>query len=233
MSEITVPEYILIWIIRAVVIYGGIRLQDPSQVVMYWINTLALFAMTILRFVAPKKSFLARLDFRAQHIIAFFELLGTFFGKYINAYAYIAKYDRLLHLLSGPGAVIAGYFVFKALASKDGKKKIYPSNLAAFSSISFSFVVITIWEIVEFFGDYLFGSVNQGWYYAPAENDIFFRIFGKVADPGQYPLWDTMLDMIDASVTTIISGTVLWVVLKLMEKHMLKNDAKKPELAET
>lgn len=219
MSEITIPEYILIWAVRAVVIYGGIRLQDPSQMVMYWINTLALFALPLLRFIAPKKSFLARLDFRVQHIIGFFELFGTFFGKYIDAYSYISKYDRLLHLLSGPGAVIAGYYIFKALASKDGKKKFYSSGLATFSSVSFSFVIITLWEITEFFGDYLFGSICQSWYYAPSEDDIVFRIFGKVADPGQFPLWDTMMDMIDATLMTVVAGIVLLTALALLKNR--------------
>ena len=232
MGEITVPEYILIWIVRAVVIYGGIRLKDPSQIVMYWVNTFALFALTLIRFIAPKKSFLARLDFRIQHIVGFFELLGTFFGKYIDAYSYIGKYDRILHFLSGPGAVIAGYYIFKAFASKDGKKKFYSPALATYSSFSFSFVVITIWEIVEFSGDYLFGSICQSWYYAPPENDIVFRIFGKVADSGQFPLWDTMMDMIDATFGTIISGIVLLTVLTLWKKHILNIQAKKPELAE-
>lgn len=224
MSEITIPEYIIIWVIRALVFWAAIKIEDPSQKVMCFVNASSLFALTAIRFVAPKKSFISRLDFRVQHIVGFFELIGTFFGKYLDAYSYINKYDRILHFLSGAGAVIVGYYIYKAIASKDEKKNFHNPALATYSSVSFSFFIIVLWEITEFGGDYLFGSVCQCWYYVPPENDIVFRIFGKVADPGQFPVWDTMMDMIDATVMTIIAGVVLYVVLTLWKKHALKKE---------
>lgn len=221
MSEITIFEYVLIWIVRIMLLYGAIKIEDPTAKVMCYVNMLALYALTAIRFAAPKKSFLARLDFRCQHIVGFFEFFGTFFGKFLDAYSYVNKYDRILHFLSGIGAVVVGYYIFKALDSKEGKKKFYSPAVATYASVSFSFFVIVFWEITEFGGDYLFGSVCQCWYYNPPENDIVFRIFGKVADPGQFPVWDTMMDMIDATIATLIAGVVLYAVLALWKKHIL------------
>ena len=81
-----------------------------------------------------------------------------------------------------------------------------------------------MWEITEFVGDYLFGTQNQSFYYAPFDDDIWFKIFGHGAlgGEGQFPLWDTMIDMIDATLATIVSAVVLYAVLRLLEKHKEK-----------
>ncbi|MGN1419358.1 MAG: hypothetical protein ACI4W6_08515, partial [Acutalibacteraceae bacterium] len=214
-DDITVVEYIIIWIVRLLLLYAVIFHNDPNERVMCFINMLSLYAMTLIKFIAPRNSFLARLDFRCQHIIGFFELAGTFFGNFLNAYSYIFKYDRILHIFSGFGAVIAGYYIFKAMDSKGGKKPYYSPSLGAFCGWSFSFVVIVLWEITEFVGDFLTGSQNQCYYYAPFQDDIWFRIFGHGAlgGEGQFPLWDTMMDMIDATVATMIGAVILYIVL--------------------
>ena len=105
---------------------------------------------------------------------------------------------------------------------KDTYKRRLNPQTATYSAVSFSFAVISLWEIQEFFSDYFIGSQNQGYYYAPPEDDIFFRIFGDGAakGAGQYPLWDTMMDMTDAAVTTVISGIILLTVLiKIKKKY--------------
>ena len=55
---------------------------------------------------------------------------------------------------------------------------------------------------------------------------------------GQFPLWDTMMDMIDAAFTTIISAIVMYAVLKLTEKHkekqkVLQNNSQPVEITIT
>ncbi|MCM1365201.1 MAG: hypothetical protein NC122_08705 [Faecalibacterium sp.] len=226
-EEITVAEYVMWWIFRLMMLYALIFHPDPSERVMCFINMLALYAMSAIRFIAPRKTFISRLDFRCQHIINFFEFLGTFCGNFLNAYAYIHKYDRILHFLSGFGAVIAGYYIYKAFASKDGKKKYYSPGLGAFCGVSFSFVIICMWEITEFLGDFLYDTQNQGYLYSPPDNDIMFRIFNHKAVEGQFPLWDTMMDMIDASIATFIAGIAMAVVLTLWKKHIEKKESDK------
>lgn len=227
-EEITVVEYILWWALRIALIYATINFPDPTQQVMLALNTLALFAIPFLRLIFPRNSVVSRIDFRTQNIINFFEFIGSFLGKYLDAYSYIAKYDRLLHILSGVGVVWAGYYIFKAFDSTNENKKTYrPKSIGLATAFStfFSFTVIVFWEIVEFYGDYLFGSQNQGYLYAPAEDDIMYRIFGHPCQQGQAALWDTMMDMIDATFATVITAFIMLAILKFIKVRAEKKEA--------
>lgn len=232
-EEITVFEYVIWWIVRIMLLCAVIFAENNAYRMLDSVNMLAAYSMSFIRFIAPRRSFIARLDFRCQHIINVMEILGTFFGHLLNAYDYIPKYDRILHLLSGPAVVIAGYYIYKAFETKDGKENycIKPVT-ATYSAFSFSFVVITLWEIQEFISDFFIGSQNQGYYYAPNEDDIWFKVFGKGANGGvgQFPLWDTMMDMIDASVTTALSAVVLYIVLLYIKKKRCADIKEKEKL---
>lgn len=226
-EDITVFEYVIIWIVRAMLLCTVIFNKEPAEKVMCFINMLSLYAMPLIRFVAPRNSFFFRLDYRCQHIIGLFEVLGTFFGNLLNAYAYIFKYDRWLHALSGFGVVFAGYYIYKSMASANGKKKYYNPAAGAFSGMGFSFMVIVFWEITEFMGDFFTGTRNQSPDYAPFEDDLFFKIFGNgySMGEGQYPLWDTMMDMFDAALATLVGGIVLYIVLTIIKKKTLKKES--------
>lgn len=226
--EITIVEYVLWWIARLMMLYVVIFCV-PSERVMCFINMLSLYAISAVRLVAPQKSFFARLSFRCQHIINFIEIIGTFFGNFLNAYEHIFKYDRILHLLSGPLAVIAGYYIVKAVISTPTQLKKPSAALASVFSFCFSFLIICMWEITEFLGDFFFGTQNQCFYYAPFDDDTWFQVFGYGAlhGEGQFPLWDTMMDMIDAAFATVVSVIVMYAVLKLIEKR--KEKKKLPE----
>lgn len=223
-NEITVAEYVSWWIVRAVLVYSVIYASDRAYMILHAVNLPAAFAMSLLCFIFPKDSFFGRLNLRCQHIINFFEILGTFCGHILNAYAHIAKYDRLLHIFSGVAGVMIGYYVYKAFVAKDSNIKYLNPEATTMSSVSFSFMIMVLWEVQEFFSDYFIGSQNQGYYYAPGENDIFFKIFGEGArrGEGQYPLWDTMMDMVDATVTTAIAGVVLYIILRAIKKKVLE-----------
>lgn len=229
-EEITVFEYVLWWVARIMLLCAVIFAKDNAYRTLDSLNMLTAYAMTALRFVAPKKSFFARIDFRCQHLINLMEVLGIFFGHLLFVYDRIPKFDRLLHLLSGPVVVIAGYYIYKAFVTKDQKEK-YCTNpvIATYCSFSFSFVIMVLWEIQEFISDYFIGSQNQGYYYVPPQDDIWFKIFGQGANGGvgQFPLWDTMLDMIDATITTIPAALVLFAVLVLIKKKHEKAEAEK------
>lgn len=227
-QDITVPEYIIIWIVRLMLLWVVLFHHDPAEKVMCFVNMLSLYAMPLIRFAAPRKSFLFKLDYRCQHIIGFFELLGTFFGNYLNAYAYIFKYDRWLHFLSGIGVTIAGYYIYKAtVTAAEGKKKSYNPAAGAITGMGFSFMVIVLWEITEFIGDFLYGTANQSYDgYAPASDDLWFKIFGTGYNggTGQFPLWDTMMDMIDATIATLLTAILLGVTLTIIKKKTFKKE---------
>lgn len=225
-EDITVPEYISWWVVRVMLLCSVIFAKDKSYMILDSINMLAAYAMSFLLFIAPRKSFIARLNLRCQHIINLLEILGTFMGHLLNVYAYVSKYDRILHFISGFAGVIAGYYIYKALEEKDGKLKYLRPTTATFASVSFSFMIMVLWEIQEFFSDFFIGSQNQGYNYAPGEDDIFFKVFGHGANGGvsQFPLWDTMMDIMDATLTTAISAVVLYVILVRIKNKAIKKE---------
>lgn len=226
-KEITIPEYISWWVIRIMFIYAAIMHTDDRQRVLCLINMLALYAIPFFRFIFPKNSLFGNLSYRAQHIINIMEFFGSYLGNYIDMHTKVAKYDRILHYLSGIAAVYAGYLIYKAILKKEHKEDSHSALLGSTYGMCFSFMIIPLWEITEFFGDFFYGTANQGYWYAPADDDIFYRVFGHgtITDGGQLPLWDTMMDMIDATVTTIGSAIVLYIVLVLIDKHKKKKAA--------
>ena len=223
-EEMSVFEYILWWVARLLMIYAVIMHTDHREKVLCAVNTLALFAIPALHFVAPKKSLIGNLPYRSQHIINLMEFCGSFLGNYIFLYGVIPKYDRILHAVSGPAAVVAGYFIYKAILKKEGREKDVSPLMGTFCGMGFSFMIIPLWEITEFFGDFIWGTANQSYWYAPADDDIFYKIFGHgaVTDGGQLPLWDTMMDMIDATLTTLVFSIVFYFILRAIVKRNAK-----------
>lgn len=230
-EEISVAEYISWWVVRALLIYAVIMHTDQKEKVLCAVNTLALFAIPFFHFVAPKKSLIASMPYRSQHIINFMEICGAFLGNFVGMYSVIPKYDRVLHALSGPAAVVAGYMVYKAILKKEQREEQVSPLLGTFCGVGFSFMIIPLWEITEFMGDFLWGTANQSYWYAPNDDDIFYKIFGygKVTDGGQLPLWDTMMDMIDATLTTVLFAFVFYFILKAIQKRK-QNAAKETVL---
>ena len=226
-EEITVPEYISWWIVRVLLIWAIIACPQ-SEKIMISINFLALFAMSLLRFLAGKDSFASRINFRCQHIINVVEFLGTFLNNFLNIGHYINRFDRLIHVFSGPLAVIAGYYIFKACFKTEKKFKAAaePGSTSLFCC-GFSFIIICLWEFMEYFGDFFTGTTNQGYNISPSEKEFWYVLLNRfhAAGAAQYPIWDTMFDMFDAAITTAIATVVLYLILRTRNKkneHTLK-----------
>lgn len=235
-KEITVAEYISWWVVRALLLIAVITAPDQNRMLTDLVNMLAAYALPLLRLLASEKSFISKIDFRCQHLINFMEFAAIFLGHCLNVYELVPKYDRLLHAISGPVAVVVGYYLFKAYELKegDGKYRIKP-GAATFASFSFSFVIIVFWEITEFLGDYFFGSYCQGYHFIIPADDIWFRLFGPGFNGGtaQFPLWDTMMDMIDATLATFGGAVILYIILKkLKSKSETKALLSKESIAE-
>lgn len=220
-EEMTVVEYISWWIVRLLFIYAVIMHTDDRQRALCAVNMLALYALSIIHFIAPKNSLFANMPYRAQHVINIMEICGSFLGNFINLYSVVFKYDRILHAVSGPAAVVGGYFIYKAILKKENRLDSASALTGTLFGTFFSFMIITVWEITEFFGDFFWGTQNQSYWYAPFDDDIFYKIFGHgaITDGGQLPLWDTMMDMIDASVTTIVFSFIMYGVLYAVMKN--------------
>ncbi len=99
------------------------------------------------------------------------------------------------------------------------KEKI-DKKVALVSGVGFSFAAIVIWEIFEFMADFFIaGSTNQGYSDSPDFDMLFFKIFGQGAgNVGQYPLFDTLFDMIAAVVGIVAAIIGFLVVSKILDK---------------
>lgn len=225
-EEMSVAEYILWWVMRVLFIYAVIMHTDERERTLCAVNMLALYAVSFLHLIAPKNSLLANIPYRAQHVINFMELCGSFLGNFVGLYSVIFKYDRVLHAISGPVAAVGGYFIYKAILKKEKKLDSISPLMGTVFGTCFSLAIVPIWEITEFLGDFLWGTENQGFRYAPAEDDIFYKIFGHgaITDGAQLPLWDTMMDMIDASLTTIVFAFILFGTLHIVLKRKSAKD---------
>ena len=219
-KEITVPEYIGWWVIRALLVWAVIACPQ-SEKFMISVNLLALFAMSLLRFLAGKESYASRISFRCQHIINLVEFLGTFLNNFLHAGRYVPSFDRLIHLISGSLAVIAGYYLYKAcFQTKEKFELAFEPRVVTFFSSGFSFMIICLWEFIEFFGDFFTGTTNQGYNCSPSEREFWKIVLGRfhVAAEAQYPLWDTMFDMVDAAVATAVTAVIMYAVLNRRKK---------------
>ena len=72
------------------------------------------------------------------------------------------------------------------------------------------------WEVFEFFGDFLFGSANQGFYWGPTDDSFFFKVFGHGTGNTQlYYLFDTVYDELLAFSTTVVA--TVWLYISLLK----------------
>ena len=214
-TEINKIDYVFFWVARILLLCTVVFAKDNAYRTLDSLNFLATFSVSILRFAAGKNSFISRIDFRIQHIINIFEVFGIFGGHLINMYQYVEHFDRHLHWLAGYLVVVAGYYLYKAFEMRNGKENYRPNpQTASMFSFGTSFFLIVAWEFSEFISDFFIGSNNQGYTFIPVYDEWWFEIFGKGANvPGQFPLFDTMFDMLDAAIATIISTVILYFVL--------------------
>ena len=136
----------------------------------------------------------------------------------------IAEFDKLMHVLSGGVVVFIGAEVLKAF---DGNEKV-TAGIKTFIGVGFSFIVMVMWELVEFFADYYIAeSNNQGYYKYPDESMIFVKIFGLSKKlPDNAAVMDTNVDMFYAVIGCVICAAILYAVLRRKEKQNKASEEK-------
>lgn len=220
-EEIRLPEYILWWVMRAMMVYAFIMTKHSGRPQMVWImigaNLAVTFVISLFSLIFPKKLFFGRIPFRVQTYIDIFVIAGSFFGHYINIYRYEGVYDKALHVVSGFLTVFIGYELMKALLPK----KELPKFWGAFGGFSFSFLVMILWEVFEFFSDFILGNANNQGYMQSFCNEVytdgyfFFKIFGRGnGGAEQLPVLDTMIDIIAAVVGAVIALVIFLIFVK-------------------
>ncbi len=219
-NEIVLAEYIAWWLLRLVMISTAIMFEIRGEAVyqrnLILINTLATFAIPLLRLVSPKKLFTSRLPFRAQSYIDIFVLMGSFMGHGLKFLGEVPEYDKIMHILSGGVVVFIGGEVIKTFKGYENQT----AGIKTFCGVGFSFIVMVLWELMEFFADWFITDSNNQNYLAHFDDtDIFIRIFGHGKNfPAQEPLYDTNVDMFYAVIGCVVCALIFYVVLRKKEE---------------
>ena len=199
------------WCTRAVMLYAFLVWDNRPEAILLCANLIATFAITLIHIVFPEGTFFSRVNYRAQTLITTIVFLGSYCGNYVWIYNIVPRFDLFLHLVSGVLCTMGGYYIALTLVKPDSKKNLI--IITAFAAL-FSFFLMPAWEISEFIGDFIWGTVNQGFYWGPADSSFFFKVFGRGAyNTALHPLFDTFYDVLLAIVTTI--PTIAYVYLSL------------------
>ncbi len=219
-KELPVIEYIGWWVLRiamlATAVIFEVRGEAAYQRNLILLNTLATFAIPILRFISPRKNFTSKISFRTQSYIDIFVLLGSFCGHGLKFLGEIHEYDKFMHVIAGGVVVFIGAEIIKAFKGYEN----LTSGIKTFCGIGFSFIIIVAWELMEFFADWFINeSYNQNYLGSPGETDFFVKIFGFGKNlPEQAPVYDTNVDMFYAVIGCAVCAVILFFFLKKKEE---------------
>lgn len=242
-KDISVPEYLLWWQVRIMMLYAlGMTAKTYAQtgerfdiLIQLIANAVAAFAVPLLRFIFPKQIFLGRVPYTAQRYGMIIILIGSYMGHY-HGFCGRPGYDSFLHVLSGFLCVFICYdIVIKGMQTEEKPVSGFIASVIGFGMGCF---VIILWEIFEFTYDYFVGTNLQDFLFNPAEDYIVFRVFGKPKMTEQFPVFDTMTDMILALSASIPAAGILWAHTAYKQKKKNQNLATdfsatpKPELQE-
>jgi hypothetical protein len=118
-----------------------------------------------------------------------FVFASFFAGEVLYMYSRIWPWDDAMHFMSG-FLIGLGAILWLAELARRNKQYLIPVGFEALFVFCLSVMIITLWEIVEFSSDEIFGTFSQG-------GDLF----------------DTMMDLIYGSIGSLVMA-VLWVVHK-------------------
>ena len=220
-SELTVYEYSLWWVIRALQIFALIRLilRDPTNnnVFLLSLNLLATFTVPLVRLLLFPKWLFKRLSFHSQTWLNVMIFFGSFLAQGMEWNHKVTSWDKVLHLMAGAVIVFIGDSISGMFLGK--QDKISPL-FRTYSSVGFSFIAIVVWEVFEFFADYyIVDSCNQAYNITPDRDPFFFAIFGYgVQNENQWTVFDTNVDMLCAVAGAIPAAVALWLLHRNKEK---------------
>lgn len=225
-NELHIVEYIAWWVLRICMIITAVVFTVRGEAVyarnLILLNTLATFAIPLLRLVSSKKLFTSKISFRTQSYIDIFILMGSFLGHGFSFLGIIPEYDKFMHVVAGGVVVFIGAEILKAFK---GYENITPGT-KTFCGIGFSFIIIVAWELMEFFADwFITASNNQGYYIVPDETMLFVKIFGMPKNfPDQAPVYDTNADMFYAVIGCAICAAILYHYLSRKETKKVSEE---------
>lgn len=220
-NELTVFEYALWWVLRAIQIFVLARMiindRTNQNVLLLSLNLLATFTVPLVRLLLFPKRIFTRLSFRAQTWLNIMIFFGSFLAQGLGWNHEVTSWDKFLHLLAGGVIVFIGNEI-SGMFLRNGDK-VSPL-FRTYSAVGFSYIAIVIWEVFEFFVDYYWPlSTNQAYNISPERDKFFFAIFGQGAqNENQWAVFDTNVDMFCAVIGAIPAAVILFVWLSKKEK---------------
>ncbi len=215
-AETSIFDILLWWSVRIVMLYAFFVMENRAEATLLFVNFLGTVAISAIHFVTPKDSMFCKINYRVQTLLCIIVFLGSYVGNYIWIYGIVSRFDALLHFISGFISFSAGYYVAVTLV-KTGTRR---ENISVcIFALAFSFTVIPIHEVVEFVGDYIWGTANQGFMWEPEYEILLYKLFGRgVGNELLIRIYDTMYDMTLASITSLISFFVLLINMERKRK---------------
>ena len=227
-NELHWYEYLAWWLLRAAMITTYIVFTVKGEALyqrnLILLNTLATFAIPLLRFVSPGKLFTSRISFRVQTYADIFVFLGSFLGHGFKFLGEVHEYDKFMHVIAGGVVVFIGAELIKAFK---GYEQL-TAGIKTFCGTGFSFIFIVLWENMEFIADWTIkDSNNQGYLDGLDETYLFVKIFGMGKNyPNMNALYDTNADMLYAVIGAFVFSAILYFVLSRAEKKKSMAEAK-------
>ncbi len=219
--ELSIFEYSLWWLLRALQIFVLVRLiiKDPTNnnVVLLSLNLLATFTVPLVRLLLFPKRLFKKLTFHSQSWLNIMIFFGSFLAQGLEWNFKVTSWDKVLHIMAGAFVVFIGDGVVGMFLGE--KDRISPL-FRTYASSGFSFIAMVVWEVFEFFSDYyIVNSNNQAYNVTPDRDPFFFNIFGYgVQNPDQWRVFDTNVDMLCAIVGSVPAAVVLWCFYRRREK---------------
>lgn len=139
-------------------------------------------------------------------------------GDVANFYSRFAWWDTILHAISGVLMGIVGYAIINTFNRVDERRLRYSPLFVVVWIICFSVAVGTMWEIIEFVIDGLFGLNSQEFLSSSGTFDMVQPRIGRDA------LWDTMVDLILDLLGAIVVAIVGYFDVRKQKRRIYRSD---------
>lgn len=216
---------ILYWVVRAIsaciivfaIVWMAIDFRESQRAetkyMFMMLQAIAMIALSILPWLA-KKLWKVELPVLIELFFLLFFVGGIFFGEIFEFYVRFSWWDDLLHAFSGGFMAALGFTIVNAINESDKFPVKLSPGFVAFFAFCFAMTCESIWEIFEFTADSIFGS-NMQRYHAD---------HGDMADfVGREALMDTMSDIIEVLIGSLVMVYVGYFDIKLNKKIVAKN----------